>query len=127
MTDDGDTAFQLALITRDLERDGIKSSARATQFDLRALLVALMKEINSVRGEYEKRIVALEKQTGGMQKALDHVESHALTFRGEWQTAAVYQPGTVVRHRGGVFTALRSILPGKAEPGRNGSGWDRIL
>jgi hypothetical protein len=122
-----DDALALTAARRSLEEAGLKWTGSATRAELYAALVDLNATSAAVNRSLLKRIEALEKQTGGMQKALDHVESHALMFRGDWQTSANYQPGTVVRHRGGVFTALRQILPGKAEPGRDGSGWDRIL
>ena len=44
-----------------------------------------------------------------------------------WQPAERYYPGNVVRHKGCIFTALKDIAPGKAEPGRQGAGWDLIV
>jgi hypothetical protein len=116
-------ALALVSLERDLARDGIKPSAPVSQLDLRVLLVQLMEEINGVRDAHDK----LQKRVEGMQTKVDHGEKHGLTFRGDWQAAESYSAGAVVRHRGGVFTALLDVTPGKGEPGRQGSRWDRIV
>lgn len=124
MSDDTlDPALLIVTAGREMAAEGLKPGTAASELQRR---VDAAISAHTIR-ELSKRITALERQTAGMQKALDHTESHALTFHGTWQAAASYPPGCVVRHRGAVFTALRQIHPGKAEPGRDGSGWDLIV
>lgn len=110
-------------IRRQMERDGIDPAMPADYGHVQCMVTALSENIAAL----QKRIGELEKALAGQQKKLDHTESHALSFRGAWQAAERYYPGNVVRYMEGVYTALKDISPGKAEPGRNGSGWDRIF
>lgn len=83
-------------------------------------------EIKSV-APLEKRIATLEKIVTGQQKALDHIDSHALQFVGDWRADERYYPASVVRHKGGVYTALCYLKPAESEPGRQGSYWQQII
>lgn len=47
-------------------------------------------------------------------------------FAGVFQRAMSYPAGATVKSGDGVFVALRNIEAGKAEPQRQGSGWDRL-
>lgn len=118
-----DFELRMAGIQRSFEKDGVPWSGGASIGFVMTTVETLRAELAAER----KRIAALEKQASGMQKAMDHHTKHALIFRGEWQAASSYGPGCVVRHRGAVFTALKEITPGKAEPSRHGSGWDLIV
>ena len=118
-----DAQVRLVDIRRSFEKAGIKWDANVPVH----MLMAVTQNLIDLLGAAEKRIAALEKQAAGMQKAVDHHTKHALIFRGEWQEAESYSAGCVVRHRGAVFTALKDINPGKAEPGRQGSGWSLII
>ncbi len=75
----------------------------------------------------QERIKQLEERIEGMQKALDATRKGALAFAGDWQSALSYPQGTVVRFGGAIHTAVRDITPGKAEPNRQGSGWERLV
>lgn len=118
-----DFELRMAGIQRSFEKDGVPWSGGASIGFVMTTVETLRAELAAER----KRIAALEKQFAGVQKAIDHTTKHALIFRGDWQAAESYAAGNVVRFRGAVFTALREVHPGKAEPSRQGSGWDLIV
>ena len=118
-----DTRFRYIEIQRELEKDGVRKNAPATQASFLLALDAIKDNFASVA----KRLTALEKQVAGMQVSLDHTEKHALCFMGDWQPEQEYHPAAFVRHRGKTYTALRRIAPGKSEPGRDGSGWSLVV
>lgn len=120
MTDD---ELRLLQVRRDFEKQGIGWNEKVSFGTVMALSLESVAMVNKAFA----RIAALEKRLEGVQKAVDHHDRHALIFRGDWQAASEYSPGCVVRHRGAVYTALKGIAPGKAEPGRQGSGWDLIV
>lgn len=114
---------QIISIRREMTRDGIDPNMPADYGHVQCMVTALSETISAL----QKRIGELEKTLAGQQKKLDHTESHALSFRGAWQAAEHYYPGNVVRYMESAYTALKEIVPGKAEPGRQGSGWVRIV
>ena len=74
----------------------------------------------------QKRIKQLEDRTEGMQLAVDATRKNALAFSGDWQSALNYSQGAVVRYGGAAYAAVRAIPAGKAEPNRQGGGWERL-
>jgi hypothetical protein len=107
-------------ILRNMSRPGAKvPSVGDTLASLANAMAEAMEQVSL-------RLSELEKRAAVQKKALDHIERHAMVFMGVWQVESNYQPGQVVRHGNATFTALREILPGKAEPGQHGSGWDQL-
>lgn len=74
---------------------------------------AVGQAINDAVRPLHERIKALEGQK-------------ALHWAGMFQRAMSYPAGATVKSGDGVFVALRNIEAGKAEPQRQGSGWDRL-
>lgn len=122
MTDD-DNTLPLAIARHEFEKSGLPWDGKVT----RAELMAVALDLTRAEQAAEQAHAAMTKQLDGLQRKADHTDRHALAWRGVWQPAEQYAPGNVVHFDGGLFTALRDVAPGKAEPTRAGSGWDRML
>ena len=108
-----------------MRRDLLSGRAKAPA--LGDTVSALAEAMSGAIERLAKRVAELERQTAGMQKTVDHLDDHALIFAGAWLPETTYAAAAVVRHNGKAYTALRTIVPGKGEPGRSGAGWTEIV
>lgn len=73
------------------------------------------------------RIKTLEERLDGMQSKLDRTERRGLFFSGDWQEAASYGAGSIVKFGNSLFTAVKDVAPGGQPPVRRGSGWATLI
>lgn len=111
-----DQDFKRFMIRRELKEAGANPNAKVSVTSL----VELSEIVGETMGKLLDRIKALEKQV----VRLDHLEKHALTWRGDWERGISYPPSCVVRRAGGLYVALIETL--NQEPGAAGAPWSQI-
>ena len=110
-----DADFKRLLIRHSLKESGANPNAKISVTSL----VEFSEIVGETMGKLLDRIKVLEKQV----VRLDHLEKHALQWRGDWKPGIFFPASCIVRHAGALFVALTETTQ---EPGAAGAPWSQI-
>ena len=103
------------MIRHELKESGANPNAKVSVTSL----VELSEIAGEAMGKLLDRIKTLEKQ----QVRLDHLEKHALQWRGDWKPGFFFPASCIVRHAGGLYVALTETTQ---EPAAPSAPWEQI-
>lgn len=127
LPEDADFTTKLAALRHSVESRGLKWNGPISRGMALELILFGSHEVNREFKSLVEIIEKQQKQIAGMQAKVDHHEKHLMKFAGDFQPALTYHEGALIRSKGKLYLAMKTIAAGKGDPGREGSGWVCVI